>query len=87
MKNELIFELYKGKPTGNKKNFKKDVLKYGKDIDVDNLYIKIINYQIDKYGHQLNYYDPNFFELQKTMGMNQKINKTREYRKGNKDEL
>ena len=84
MKENILFVLYKDKPLDNKKTFKQKLKKYAKEINIDNLFIKINNYQIDKYGSALNYFDPNFWEDNNLKGKNLKNVKTKEYRKGNK---
>ena len=51
---QKIFEENKDEPLGNAEKFKK---KYaGLDIDLRNLYIKIVNYQVKQYGVTLDKY-------------------------------
>lgn len=50
MKDEIVFALYKDTAIGSKDEFRKKVKKYLKDINFDELFIRITNYQIDTYG-------------------------------------
>ena len=52
---------------GNAEKFKKMVAKKHKFKNVNNLYIKIVNYQVKKYGSSLNgkYANKNFNKLRK----------------------
>jgi hypothetical protein len=52
-KEQLIFELYKDKPISNTTEFKKMLNGKFKVTDVMELYVKIVNYQIDRYGMSL----------------------------------
>lgn len=49
MKEEILFSLYKDKPLCNTLVFRKKMSEY-KDIDANKLYIRITNYQVEKYG-------------------------------------
>lgn len=52
---ELIYELEKDNPYNNSKEFRTKITKkYGTIDNLTNLYAKIRNYQIDKYGKTLN---------------------------------
>lgn len=53
MKNEIVFALYKDKAIGSKKEFKEKIRDYIKDVNVSELFVRITNYQIDKYGRVL----------------------------------
>ena len=55
-KTELIFEIYKDQIIGDTQVFKGMITKKFKLTweEIHNLYVKIINYQIDTYGIQLN---------------------------------
>lgn len=53
MKNDIVFALLKDKPMGSKQEFQKQIKRYYQDIDETNLYSKITNYQIEKYGTAL----------------------------------
>lgn len=50
---KLLYLKYKDRAFSNKNDFKQKLSKY--NIDLDNLYIKIINYQVKKYGRSLHY--------------------------------
>ena len=54
-KEELIFNMKKNTPYRNAREFKGDIIKNLKikDIDFKDVYAKIINYQIAKYGERL----------------------------------
>lgn len=52
MKEEIIFGLYKDKPLVNSVAFRKKMSAY-KDVDASKLFIKITNYQIQKYGRTI----------------------------------
>lgn len=54
-KEELIFNLKKDTPYKNSREFKEDVIKKLKikDIDFKEVYARIINHQIKKYGGSL----------------------------------
>lgn len=54
-KENIIFEEYKDTPIGKKKNFKAKCLKKFGIEPSDNLYIRLVNYQIKKYDGQLGY--------------------------------
>ena len=84
MKDEILFAIYKDEAIFNKKEFKKDMKKYKKDANLDNLYVRIVNYQIDTYGYTLSGYDPTFFEQRSKFGKDPRNAKLGEYRKANK---
>ena len=50
MKNEIVFALFKDEVIGSKDHFRSKIKKYIKDVNVNELFIRITNYQIDKYG-------------------------------------
>lgn len=54
-KEEYIFEIYKDKYLGGSKNFIKEIKDNFNLTVTDDLYKKIINYQVKKYGRQLDY--------------------------------
>lgn len=88
MKDEIIFALYKDKPIGNKKLFNKQCEKYAKQININEMYRKIVNYQIDTYGNTLNNFDPTWFEKNKLLGkISKKINNKHFKERGNENEL
>lgn len=47
---EYLFAKYKDKGFNNSRSFKSKIRKTHKNIDVDSLYIRVIRYQIKKYG-------------------------------------
>lgn len=49
-KEECAFVQYKDKCFKNAETCKRNILKKFKDIDVNNLYIRIVNYQLKRYG-------------------------------------
>ena len=49
-KEECAFVQFRDKCFKNAENCKRKILKKYKDIDVNNLYIRIVNYQLKKYG-------------------------------------
>lgn len=51
---ELIFEMYKNQTLTSAKKFKNDIQKNFKNIDCYDLYRRIVNFQIEKYGCALN---------------------------------
>ena len=53
MNEELIFEMYKDRPIKNARTFKGELRKKFKNIDVSNLFVRITNYQISKFGRAL----------------------------------
>lgn len=57
MKNDIVFALYKDQAIGNKNEFREKVKKYIKDINLDELFIRITNYQIETYGLTLSVED------------------------------
>ena len=52
-KERLIFELYKDKPLNSSRVFRGKIQKKFNLIDTSDLYAKIINYQLKKYGYVL----------------------------------
>lgn len=50
MKNEIVFALFKDEVIGSKDQFRSKIKKYIKDVNVNELFIRITNYQIDTYG-------------------------------------
>ena len=54
-KEDYVFTQYKDKPLINARVFKKMIREKYKNIDVDNLYIKIIIYQVKEYGESLDW--------------------------------
>ena len=67
MLEDLLFEMYKETCIGNAEKFKKMVAKKHKLKDANNLYIKIINYQVNKYGGSLDgrYANKNYEKVRK----------------------
>jgi hypothetical protein len=57
MKEDIIFSLYKDKPIRTAKEFRKEIENKYKDVNTKELYLRITNYQLDKYGHSLWDYD------------------------------
>ncbi len=53
---ELIFELYKDKVIKNRKSFIKEMQSKFRDVNVSELYVRIVNYQINSYGEMLKNY-------------------------------
>jgi hypothetical protein len=61
MKENIIFSLYKDKPVRSAKEFRNEIeRKYGKEVNAKELYLRITNYQIDKYGYMLWDYDDEY---------------------------
>ena len=58
-KNELIFNIHKNDIIEDTIRYKKDLRqKYNLSVDeVHDLFVKIVNYQIDKYGYQIPKYN------------------------------
>lgn len=53
MKEDIVFSLHKDKPVRNAKHFEKEMKeKYG-NINTKELYLRIVNYQLDRYDHVL----------------------------------
>lgn len=50
MKDEIVFALYKDKAIGSKDEFRRTIKKFIKDINVNEVFLRITNYQIDTYG-------------------------------------
>lgn len=53
MKEDIIFSLYKDKPLRTAKEFRNEIESKYKDINAKELYLRITNYQLDKYDHVL----------------------------------
>lgn len=53
MKDDIVFALYKDVPIGRKDEFKRTVAKYIDDINFNDVFLRIVNYQVDKYDTQL----------------------------------
>lgn len=85
-KEDILFALYKDKSHSSKEDFLKDLKQYKNEVDLRNLYIRIVNYQIDKYGCTLDSKrdTTNYVENMYIMGKWNKQDKFREYRKGNR---
>jgi hypothetical protein len=56
-KEDCIFEELKDKSYRNAKDFKERLMKKYKDIDASNMYLRVANYQIKKYGTILRGYN------------------------------
>lgn len=84
MKDDIVFALFKDKPTNGKDLFKKSVKKYIHEINVNEVYRRIINYQIKKYGYTLDdrYDSLNYFQKQNMSGNSSRNRKIKEHRKG-----
>ena len=54
---EFIFQKNKDKGFRNAEEFKGTILRGFKNVDVSKIYIKIVNYQVKKYGQTLNGFD------------------------------
>lgn len=79
----MIFEREKDKPFRNIGTFYKYLLKEYKINNIDSdLYKRIMNYQIDTYGHSLNYDDK--YELWKSEEDIERIRKNENVRKYNR---
>ena len=53
MKTEILFAKYKDTPVKNKKKFQLALKEFANEIDVGDLWTRIQNYQIDKYGEPI----------------------------------
>lgn len=86
MKDKIIFALYKDKPIKNRHKFMIEIEKYKNEINARELYTKIVNYQIDKYGGVLDEQaqTSNYVERMCINGNWSRKEKCREYRKGNR---
>ena len=51
---ELLFHQYKDQPLTSAKKFKNDITKNFEYVNCSDLYRRIVNYQIEKYGCALN---------------------------------
>ena len=49
MKEDIIFSLYKDKPVRTAKEFRKEIESKYKGINAKELYLRITNYQLEKY--------------------------------------
>ena len=50
MKDDIVFALYKDKILGSRHAFERQIKKFIKEINVSDVYLRILNYQIEKYG-------------------------------------
>lgn len=50
---EFIFQNYKDKCFINATTLKNEIAKHFKNVNVNELYIRIVNYQVKKYGETL----------------------------------
>lgn len=83
MKDDIVFVLFKDETLHGKNEFKKSVKKYGSQINIDNVYLRIINYQVDKYGQTLSDAGSlNYFAEQKMSGNSSRRRKLNEHKKG-----
>ena len=64
---EIIFQRNKDKRFRNAEEFKGTILKNFKNVDVSKIYVKIVNYQIKKYGQTLNGFDDYTTQKQKEL--------------------
>lgn len=64
MKDEIVLAIFKDKAIGRKDIFRNQVKMFNNQINVDELFLRIVNYQIEKYGTQL---------LKKTLNRRKKI--------------
>lgn len=53
MKEDIIFSLYKDKPVRTAKEFRKEIESKYKGINAKELYLRITNYQLEKYDSVL----------------------------------
>ena len=53
MKEDILFALYKDKAIGRKEQFRDTIKEYVDEIDFETLYLRIVNYQVEKYNTQL----------------------------------
>lgn len=85
-KGDILFALYKDKPTDGSRKFQRNLKKYKEEVNLNNLYVKIVNYQIDKYGTTLDSRNEtsNYVEEMCLKGKWCRQDRCREYRKGNK---
>lgn len=83
-KNDIVFTKFKDSPTNGKDSFKKSVKKYIHEINVDEVYRRIVNYQIEKYGRTLDdrYDSLNYFQKQNMSGNSSRRRKLNEHKKG-----
>lgn len=53
LKEEFIFQKYKDRSFVNAETLKGEILKKYPGVKADKLYVRIVNYQVNKYGQQL----------------------------------
>ena len=53
-KEQLLFEMYKDTTKTGDENLRSELQKKYPDVNISNLHIRIINYQVKKYGRSLN---------------------------------
>lgn len=53
MKDDIVFALYKDKAIGRKEQFRDTIKEYVDEVDFETLYLRIVNYQVEKYNTQL----------------------------------
>lgn len=53
MKTEILFARYKDTPVKRKKQFQTKLKEFAEEVDLGELWVRITNYQIDKYGMPL----------------------------------
>ena len=81
MKDDIVFALYKDTAIGNKNEFREKIKKYIKDVNVGALFVKITNYQIDKYGKVLrNKIDDSYHSIEECYKMANKASTRRRAR-------
>lgn len=56
-KEEYVFHKYKNRCFKNAERLKSELIRKYKDVDVGDLYMRIVNYQVKKYGTSLCYAD------------------------------
>lgn len=80
---ELIFNIYKDAPLGTVSKFRNKLVKKFKGINWYELYAKINNYQIKKYGASLNdrvYKDAEFYQKIKDSARHNRYDKLKRRR-------
>lgn len=85
-KEDILFALYKDKSINGSESFYKEMKQYKNEVNLRNLYTRIVNYQIDKYGTTLDGRNEttNYVEEMCLKGNWNRKQRCREYRKGNK---
>lgn len=85
-KDDILFALYKDKATNGSEDFQKQLKKYKNEVNLRNLYTRIVNYQIDKYGKTLDDRNESLSYIADMIlsGKGKRNQKCREYRKGNR---